>query len=203
MKVLLDECVPERFSHYLQDHDLHSAKYAGLNGLKNGELLRLASQAGYDVLVTVDQGIPFQNKMSGQSVAVIVLSAPRNDIDILKCFASSVERALATIAAGQILTLNYSGTLEDFPGARFPVGSSNAAAGAELHSGYHLRRHRSVGRDPWRPVRRAETRGHRAGVVRHALRLLNLDQLIRAKRAAGRPRDVEALAELEAIQEER
>ena len=76
-----------------------SAKYAGFSGRKNVGLLRLAAEAGYDVLLTVDQGIPFQQRMSGQSLALIVISAPRSDIDTLKVMADSVIRALATIAA--------------------------------------------------------------------------------------------------------
>jgi hypothetical protein len=76
---------------------------------KNGELLRLAAEAGYDVLLTVDQGIPFQQRMSGQSLALILISAPRNDIDTLKVMADKVIRALATIAAGQIVKLEYPG----------------------------------------------------------------------------------------------
>jgi hypothetical protein len=42
MKVLLDECVPERLRGHLKGHEIHSARYAGLSGRRNGELLRLA-----------------------------------------------------------------------------------------------------------------------------------------------------------------
>ena len=107
MKILLDECVPERFRCCIPGHEVHSARYAGLSGRKNGELLRLAAEAGYDVLVTVDQGIPFQQKVSGQSVAVIVVSAPRNDIHTLEAMADGVIYALATISAGQLVNLEY------------------------------------------------------------------------------------------------
>ena len=109
MKILLDECVPERFRRCILGHDVHSARYAGFSGRKNGELLRLAAEAGYDVLLTVDQGIPFQQRMSGQSLALIVISAPRNDINTLEVMADGVIHALTTIAAGQIVKLNYPG----------------------------------------------------------------------------------------------
>jgi len=107
MKVRLDECMPERFRGCIPGHDVHSVKYAGFSGRKNGELLRLAAQAGYDVLVTVDQGIPFQQRMSGQGIALIVISAPRNHIDTLKVMANTVVSALATITAGQIVKVDY------------------------------------------------------------------------------------------------
>lgn len=65
MKLLLDECLPLDFRHSFPSHEAHTAQWAGLKGAKNGELLRAAESAGYDVLLTVDQGIPFQ-KLSNQ-----------------------------------------------------------------------------------------------------------------------------------------
>jgi hypothetical protein len=58
VKVLLDECLPLDFRHSFHHHDAHTAEWAGLKGKKNGELLRAAEEAGYDVLLTVDHGIP-------------------------------------------------------------------------------------------------------------------------------------------------
>jgi hypothetical protein len=108
MKVLLDECVPERLRGDLREHEVHSARYAGLSGRKNGELLLLAEEAGYDVLLTVDQGIPHQHNMTGRRIGVIVLRAPGNDIDTLKEMTNAVSRSLTTISAGEIVTLEYS-----------------------------------------------------------------------------------------------
>jgi hypothetical protein len=58
MKILLDKCLPLDFRHSFSNHDTHTAQWAGLKRKKNGELLRAAEIAGYDVLLTVDQGIP-------------------------------------------------------------------------------------------------------------------------------------------------
>jgi hypothetical protein len=55
MKILLNECLPLDFRHSFPGHDAHTAQWAGLKGKKNGELLRAAEVAGYDVLLTVDQ----------------------------------------------------------------------------------------------------------------------------------------------------
>lgn len=54
MKILLDECLPLDFRHRFPGHDAHTAQWAGLKGKRNGELLRVAEVAGYDVLLTVD-----------------------------------------------------------------------------------------------------------------------------------------------------
>jgi hypothetical protein len=43
-----------------KSHEIHSVRYAGFSGKKNGELLRLAEEAGYGAFLTVDQGIPYQ-----------------------------------------------------------------------------------------------------------------------------------------------
>ena len=58
MKLLLDECVPERLRSHLPGHEVHSVRFAGFSGRKNGDLLRLTQRAGYDVLLTVDQEYP-------------------------------------------------------------------------------------------------------------------------------------------------
>lgn len=110
MKVLLDECVPERLRGHLKGHEIHSVRYAGLSGKKNGDLLLLAEEAGYGALLTVDQGIPYQNSITGRGIAVIVLRAPGNDIDTLKQMTEAVARALITISAGEIIVLEFSAT---------------------------------------------------------------------------------------------
>jgi len=108
MKVLLDECIPERLRGHLKGHEIHSVRYAGLSGRKNGELLRLADEAGCGVLLTVDQGIPYQNSMTGRGIAVVVLRAPGNDINTLKKkMMEAVASALITISAGEIIALEY------------------------------------------------------------------------------------------------
>ena len=54
MKILLDVCLPVDFRHSFPTHGAHTAQWAGLKGKGNGELLRAAEIAGYDVLLTVD-----------------------------------------------------------------------------------------------------------------------------------------------------
>jgi hypothetical protein len=58
MKILLDECLPLDFRLSFPQHDAHSAEWAGFKGMKNGELLKSAEAAAYDVLLTVDQALP-------------------------------------------------------------------------------------------------------------------------------------------------
>lgn len=65
MKILLDECLPVDFRHSFPGREAHSVEWAGFKGKKNGELLQAAEGGGYQVLVTVDHGIPRQQTMMG------------------------------------------------------------------------------------------------------------------------------------------
>lgn len=81
MRILIDECVDERFRNALPGHDCQTARYAGLAGLKNGELLRAAEAAGFEVLVTVDQGIEYQQNLQARNLMIVVLCAASNRLN--------------------------------------------------------------------------------------------------------------------------
>ncbi len=67
MKLRVDECIDERLRLSFPSHDCVSARFAGLAGLKNGQLLDAAEAAGFEVLITVDQNIPSQQNLSGRN----------------------------------------------------------------------------------------------------------------------------------------
>jgi len=75
MKILLDECLPLDFRHSFPGRDVHTVQWAGFKGKKNGELLRAAELAGYNVLLTVDQGIPHQQNLVNRTISVIAIHA--------------------------------------------------------------------------------------------------------------------------------
>lgn len=72
VKVLLDACVPHRLRQGLNEFDVETAHHAGLDQIADGALLD-AIDAIYDVLVTRDRNLTFQQKIAGRSVAVVVL----------------------------------------------------------------------------------------------------------------------------------
>jgi len=78
MRILIDECTDERFRNSLPSHDCQTARYAGLAGLKNGDLLTAAETAKFDVLLTMDQGIEYQQNLSGRSIAIIIFRTKSN-----------------------------------------------------------------------------------------------------------------------------
>jgi hypothetical protein len=78
MRILIDECIDERFRRFLPGHDCQTARYAGLAGLKNGELLAAAETAGFDVFLTVDQGIEYQQNLTARKIAIIIFRTKSN-----------------------------------------------------------------------------------------------------------------------------
>ncbi len=81
MKVLLDECLPIDFRHYLPGHEVHTAEWAGFKGLKNGQLLDNAEQAGYRVLITVDHGVPRRQNLGQRRISILVIRSRTNQLE--------------------------------------------------------------------------------------------------------------------------
>ena len=105
MKVLLDECVTRYLKRDFIGHEVLTAEEAGLKGLKNGRLLQAAS-GEYEVLVTVDQNLQYQQNLKHFSVAVIVLKAQRSTYAILKPLMPQVLEALEKIKPGDLIVLS-------------------------------------------------------------------------------------------------
>ena len=81
MRVLLDECVPRRFRRELPQHEVRTVPEMGWASKQNGELLRLA-QSRFDVFVTTDQRLSYQQSVASVAIAVVVLVARRNKLGV-------------------------------------------------------------------------------------------------------------------------
>jgi len=105
MKILLDECLPLDFRHSLPNHDVHTVQWAGFKGQTNGELLRAAEAAGYEVLLTVDQGMPHQTGPSSRKLAIIVVRSRTNQIEDLLPLVDAILRALEMALPGSTIAI--------------------------------------------------------------------------------------------------
>jgi hypothetical protein len=74
----------------------------GWGGVKNGRLLHLAA-AEFDVLLTMDRGIPHQHRLIGLDLCLVVLSAVSNDIDDLRPLAPEMNAALRSAVPGHVV----------------------------------------------------------------------------------------------------
>ncbi len=98
MRVLCDENVPHGVRGLLPEHEVFTVAYLGWAGMKNGKLLKAAEDAGFDVLITSDHSIPYQQNMTGRKLAILMLSTV--DWNILKLVGGRTLAALATVEPG-------------------------------------------------------------------------------------------------------
>jgi hypothetical protein len=73
MRVLFDQATPVPLRSYLIGHEVRTAAQQGWDTLKNGELLLAAEAAGFDVLLTTDKNMRYQQNLAGRKIAVVVL----------------------------------------------------------------------------------------------------------------------------------
>jgi len=108
MRVLLDECVPRPLGRALTGHDWSTVPKEGWSGFKNGQLLR-AIEGRWDVLLTTDTNIPWQQAVTrfslavlSFSLAVLIVRARSNDIDDLQPWVPEILRALPALSKGTV-----------------------------------------------------------------------------------------------------
>jgi hypothetical protein len=107
MRVLLDECVPRKFSRVLAGHDCATVPSAGLAGTKNGELLVAAERLGFELFITIDQGVGYQQNLSGRTIAILVLQSKTSRLVDLLPLAPGCLAQMATISPGELRIVGY------------------------------------------------------------------------------------------------
>jgi predicted nuclease of predicted toxin-antitoxin system len=104
MKLLLDECVVHDLKQDLAEHEVATATEAGFGGLTNGELLRAAS-TDYDVLITVDRNLPYQQNIRSLQLGVLVIRAGGVTYDHLKPLVPRILQALEAVKPGKVIEI--------------------------------------------------------------------------------------------------
>jgi hypothetical protein len=101
VRVLLDECVPRKLKGELPGHDVRTVPEMGWAGSKNGDLLLLAA-GRFDVFLTVDRRMRREHDFVALNLALVVLKAMRNDIDVLRQLMPEVRAVLPLVQPGQV-----------------------------------------------------------------------------------------------------
>jgi predicted nuclease of predicted toxin-antitoxin system len=104
MRIMLDECVPVRLKRWLSEHEVQTVTGAGWSGIKNGRLLKLLVDGGYEVLVTADKNLEHQQGLRELPLAILVL--PTNHWKSLLPQQSAVLRAFASLRPGKATRVN-------------------------------------------------------------------------------------------------
>lgn len=102
MRILLDESLPRPLARSLVGHDVRTVVEMGWSSLTNGALLRTAAEL-FDVLLTADQNLQFQQNVRALPIAVIVLVAPANRIEFLEPLVPSLLNALKGLEPRQLV----------------------------------------------------------------------------------------------------
>jgi hypothetical protein len=99
VKLLLDECIDRRLAKDLGKHDVKTVPQVGWAGIKNGTLLTLAEKE-FDIFITVDRNLSFQQNLSKFNIAILVLHATSNRLADLKPLAPKILSTLPTLNKG-------------------------------------------------------------------------------------------------------
>jgi predicted nuclease of predicted toxin-antitoxin system len=102
MKLLLDENLPHQLRHEIPGHDCSTVAYMGFSGVENGELLRRAAAAGFDVLITKDANVQYEQNLVNLPIAVVILHAATNDIDDIRPILPNLLKELAALPPKQV-----------------------------------------------------------------------------------------------------
>ena len=84
MKILLDECLTKKAKQYLSEFEVVTVPEASFSGLKNGKLLKAAVEADFDILLTIDKNIDYQQNVGKFAIAIVILDVSRSHIRYVK-----------------------------------------------------------------------------------------------------------------------
>jgi len=104
MKLLLDECLPRRLKPLLAQggHECQTVREAGFSGKENGELLDLAEDV-FDIFVTLDKNIRYQQNLAGRKIAVLIIRSASNDLGDIQPHVEEALAALRSMRPGQVV----------------------------------------------------------------------------------------------------
>lgn len=105
MKVLLDENLPHQLRLELPGHDVFTVAFMEWGGIENGELLRVATAQAFDVLITNDHGIEYEQNVHSLPLAVVVLLAKSNTMDAIRTLLPDLLAVLRSLRPCQFIKL--------------------------------------------------------------------------------------------------
>ncbi|MDA0347736.1 MAG: DUF5615 family PIN-like protein [Verrucomicrobia bacterium] len=107
MRILLDENLDWRLCRELSGNEVTSVSKTDLAGLNNGALLAKAEE-GFDVFVTIDAGLPYQQNIQSKKIAVVVLKAKTNRLEDTIPLMPKLLELLPTLAPGKLEMITLS-----------------------------------------------------------------------------------------------
>ena len=103
MRVLLDEQLPRHLAGELTGHQVRTVQQEGWAGLKNGELLQRAADSRFEVFVTADQNLEFQQNLAGARLGVVLLVARSLALEELRPLVPAALAAITRVRPGEVI----------------------------------------------------------------------------------------------------
>jgi|ERR1019366_1366205 predicted nuclease of predicted toxin-antitoxin system len=101
MKILIDECLPKNIKHEFLGHVTITVRDMGWDSKTNGDLMKAAMNEGFEVFVTIDKNLQFQQNLKKYNIIVIVLNAFKNELEFLKPIIPDVLKNLNELKKGE------------------------------------------------------------------------------------------------------
>jgi hypothetical protein len=117
LRVLFVKNVPYPIRIYPAHHEIRTVAEQGWNRLTNADLFKAAEAERFDVMVTADQNIPYQQNLKNRVIAVVVLGT--NQLALLEEDPSKIVRAVDGIGVGSVEFVNYTHPRKPKPGVGF------------------------------------------------------------------------------------
>jgi len=106
VRILIDECLDWRLGRALEGHEVTSVQNMGWSGIKNGHLLALAADKSFDVFLTADRNLSFQQNHADLRIAVIVLEGKGVQLHRTLPLMRKVLSLLPTLKPGQVVKVS-------------------------------------------------------------------------------------------------
>ena len=105
MRVLLDNNVDRRFARLLVGHEAVHARQVGWADLQNGDLIAAAEFSGFDVLITADKNMRYQQNLKDRTISIITLNSILVDFPGIQPLVPQVLAALENLSPGSFITI--------------------------------------------------------------------------------------------------
>ena len=101
-RVLFDENLPRLLRRQLPEFEIRTVQEEGWGAYKNGELLQRAT-GRFDVLLTADRRMQYQQKLTAYGIGVVVIVTPRLQLEVLQRGLAPLKQAISSVSFGQVL----------------------------------------------------------------------------------------------------
>ena len=103
MKIIIDECLPKRITHFFKNDEAWTVPQLGLGGYKDKELLRELDKRNIDLFITIDGNIEYQQQFKNRKFGTIIISTVSNRFSDLKKFEDILLKTSKSIKPGNII----------------------------------------------------------------------------------------------------